>query len=124
MKTWLIPYKFSRSHRLIRNTDVISYFSAPVLTANPASDVFEVGESVTLTCSYVSPQDVTMYYFYRNDALVVSGYNADYQMVKRDLLTKDSGNYTCACGIGRSKTPMSNVVSFTVVGKLTIIRGY
>ena len=112
-------YNFPLNDRLIRNTEVIFCFSAPFLIATPPKSEFTAGENATLYCSYVSPNSVQMYYFYLNDSLVSS--SQDPSVFKPNLNPQDSGSYTCKCGLDLTSTPKSNVVSFTVVGKLTIL---
>ena len=109
---------FSRSHILIRNTEVITCFSAPVLMTFPDKSEFTAGENVTLYCSFISPYLVKMYYFFHNQERIYSGY--DDEIIKSNLKPEDSGSYTCMCGLDLDATPESNVVSITVVGKLTM----
>ena len=84
----------------------------------PDKSEFTAGENVTLYCSFISPYLVKMYYFFHNQERIYSGY--DDEIIKSNLKPEDSGSYTCMCGLDLDATPESNVVSITVVGKLTI----
>ena len=114
-------YTFWRRDRLIKNTEVIFCFSAPVLTVNPAKSVYEQGEQVTFTCTYVAPNHVDDMYRYFFNGSYIRGDN-EVQMIKSNLQPSDSGLYACDAVLKwEDLTPLSNIVTLHVAGKLTII---
>ena len=99
---------------------MISCFSAPVLTATPAKSGYEEGSNVTLTCSYVAPNDVKWYRYFFNGPYILIGHEV--QLIKSNLDPWDSGDYTCEAVLkSMDKTPRSNIVTIHVPSKLTII---
>ena len=96
----------------------------PVLTVYPELEVFTTGDNVTLRCNFTYPGNA-LYSFYLNDVLLEGDKSSDTMSIA-SVKPSDSGQYYCIAKASGGNILLfkSNIIEFTVQGKLHIPKLY
>uniref|UniRef100_A0AAX7W279 Ig-like domain-containing protein n=1 Tax=Astatotilapia calliptera TaxID=8154 RepID=A0AAX7W279_ASTCA len=87
-----------------------------VLTIEPSSSSFFIGEFVTFKCDMNEGEDTDWYYEIRKDGREFVPYNTDKYFRLEIISTRDSGEYQCSGSLVSSRhIKNSNTVSITVL---------
>ncbi|XP_076738316.1 uncharacterized protein LOC143416718 [Maylandia zebra] len=89
-----------------------------VLTIEPSSSSFFIGEFITFKCDMNEGEDTDWYYEIKKDGREFVAYNTDKDYRLEIISTRDSGEYQCSGSWVRSHhIKNSNTVSITVLDK-------